>query len=461
MAIVEEVTGSEPSWYENERLRHQLKDYVGVSLKLIWQRQAIFLAATLLAACYFDPLKAVAVYCVVLLTEVVDWVLAKDIRNWDDDDWSKGRGFMIRVMMNTFFSASAISLFVIMMALQEDASGHFTPLFLLFAGSLFAAINNHQLLPALILRLTLYGATFLFIALLDIWRVNPPLDSKLWLNFFTVAFVLYFIIDCSVVFLKIYRNGVRQLEEIRQEHQRTKDAYEVKSKFLATVSHELRTPLTSIKGSLDLVNGGALGEVPSTMVSMLGIAGKNSQRLANLIDDLLDLQKIDAGEMVFHFNAVNVQELVRDSVDATRGYADSLGISISADFHEDDLFIQGDSFRLMQVMANLLSNALKFSNEAGHVVVRASSRNNRVRISVIDKGLGIPADSKDKVFGQFTQIDSSDQRKVGGTGLGMSITKKIVERHNGEIDYVSEVGRGTTFFVEFDAYDSAAAPDQF
>ena len=109
----------------------------------------------------------------------------------------------------------------------------------------------------------------------------------------------------------------------------------------------------------------------------------------------------------------------------------------------------GDHSRLVQVMNNLLSNALKFSDEGGTVKVRVESPGARIRISVDDEGVGIPKDAKDRVFGKFSQVDSSDVRKVGGTGLGLNITKQIVERHNGTIDYVSELGVGSTFFIEF------------
>lgn len=457
MAAADYYNRSEPSWFASDRLESQLKDYVAISLKLIWQRQAIFLSATLLAVCYFDPVRSLLCYGAVLFTEMLDLILTRRINKWVDQDWTKGRNLLIWTMVNTVLSASAISMFVVMISLQEGIASHFTPLFFLFAGALFAAMNNHQLLPALILRLSIYGVTFLFIVLWDIWLVSPPLTSTLWLNFFTVCFVLYFILDCSLVFLRNYRNGVKQLEEIRQEHQRTKAAYEIKSKFLATVSHELRTPLTSIKGGLDLVNSGALGEVPETMTSMLGIAGKNSARLADLIDDLLDVQKIDAEEIVLRVKPVSIQKLVDDAIDANKGYAEPLGINIVKNLPNEDLTILGDENRLMQVMANLLSNALKFSGSSQTVTVCASRLGERVRISVTDKGIGIPPDSKDLVFGQFTQVDSSDQRKIGGTGLGMSITKKIVERLGGKIDYVSELDQGTTFYIEFDCLKTDVA----
>jgi len=432
------------------RTERQLKDYVHNINVLIWQRQGIFLAATGLSAYYFDPVRAVALYVVVLLTEVLDLLLAKRIEVWTDRDPRKARAFLLWIIANTVISALAISAFVFTIALQQESAGHFTPLFFLFAAAVFAVMNNHQLMPALVVRISIYVVTFFLIVLLDIWRFDPPLKSEPWLQFFTVLFVVYFIADCSFAFLRLYRQRAQQLEELEQEHARTKAAYEVKSKFISTVSHELRTPLTSIKGSLDLLNSGALGETPDKMTPMLNIAGKNAKRLADLINDLLDLQKIEAGEMVYRFERISVGDLIRDAVEANQGFADSLQVGLMDIRPDETLFIHGDEARLMQVMSNVISNALKFSHEGSVVRVYSERIDRRVRICVKDSGIGIPAGAKEKVFGKFTQVDNSDQRRVGGTGLGMNITKQIVEQHKGDIDYVSREGKGTTFFIEFD-----------
>ena len=443
------------AWYKLERIERQLKDYVGITTKLIWQRQLIFFAATMLSIFYFDPVMPLLCYGIVLLTDIFDLSLARRVQAWTDHDPRRAREFLFWIMVNTALSAGAISAFVLTISLEQTSGGHFTPLFFLFAAGVFAAMNNHQLMPALVLRLVIYFTTFFAIALIDIIRFNPPLDSQAWLHFFTVVFVVYFIVDCSFAFLRLYRQGLRQLEELQEEHQRTKAAYEVKSKFISTVSHELRTPLTSIKGSLDLLNSGALGDMPDAMRPMVEIAGKNSKRLADLINDLLDLQKIEAGEMVYRFEPLSVGRLIADAIESNQGYADSLGINLIANPPVPDVNIQGDEARLMQVMANVISNGLKFSDEGGSVRVFGEIVGPRVRICVKDSGIGIPEDSKDKVFGKFTQVDNSDQRRKGGTGLGMNITKQIVERHKGEIDYVSHLGQGTTFFIEFDIFDPA------
>jgi signal transduction histidine kinase len=434
-------------WRTPERLERQLRDYVAVTTSLIWQRQAIFLAATLLTAFYFDATTALVTYTGVLFSEVLDLIVARRMHQWKGGDLRVCYRFLAAILFNTLVSSAAICLFIIMVALQQDTGGHFTPLFFLFAAALFAAMNNHQVVPALVLRLIIYGATFTYIALMDILRYYPPIDSGPWLEFFTILFVMYFIIDISFQFLKLYRAHVRQLEELRREHERTLAALTVKSQFLSTVSHELRTPLTSIKGSLDLVNKGTLGEVPPQLNSVLEIAGKNSVRLANLIDDLLDLQKFEAGEMVFTFEELDVKRLLTDAVEANEGFAQSMGIKVTPLLPAQDFVIEGDRNRLMQVLSNLLSNAVKFSKEGGHVDVRARATEDEVTIAIIDYGVGIPEGSEERVFGQFTQIDSTDQRKVGGTGLGMNISKQIVGRHKGRLEYLSTLGEGTTFLL--------------
>ncbi len=453
MSVAEEPSQPEGAWFRVERLERQLKDYVGATRKLIWQRQATFLVATVLSVVYFHPVAPIVCYAIVMLTEVFDISLARRVEQWDDHDPKKARQFLYWILVNTVLSSVGICAFVLQMAWQEDIGGLFTPLFFLFAGAIFAAMNNHQLLPALIVRLSIYFVTFFVMVLGDIWDKNPPLTSQAWLNFFTVMFVTYFIIDCSFAFLRLYRQGLRQLEELQEEHRRTKAAYEVKSKFISTVSHELRTPLTSIKGSLDLINSGALGDAPEQIRPMLEIAGKNSRRLADLINDLLDLQKIEAGEMVYRFETLSVGQLISEAIEANQGYASGTNIELVATLPDPDVYITGDEARLMQVMSNIISNALKFSEEGAVVHVFGEIVGHRVRICVKDSGIGIPEDAKDKVFGKFTQVDNSDQRRKGGTGLGMNITKQIVERHNGHIDYVSRLGHGTTFFIEFDLAD--------
>lgn len=454
MALSEVLQLEDDSKKSNDRLLKNLKDYTAMSVSLIWQRQLIFLAATLLTAYYFDPIRAGVFYGTICFTEALDLILARRVHQLDGENRGQIVSNLFWILANTILSSGAICSYAISVALQQEAGGHFTPLFFLFAAALFAAMNNHQIVMALAIRLTLYGLSFMFIVLEDVWVERPPLSSDLWLHVFTVVFVMYFIIDCSFVFLKLYRKNLEQLETLRREHERTRAAYLVKSQFVSTVSHELRTPLTLIKGSLDLVNTGALGEVPDQMQSVIKLAAQNSNRLSCIIDDILDIQKIEAGEMTFRREILNVQTFVTDAVNSGQGFADSSGVSLIEENGQDDpLFIEGDDSRLMQVMQNMISNAIKFSQEGSKVIVGCERKDNRVRIFVRDFGVGIPDGFKDKVFDRFTQLDSSDQRHVGGTGLGMNISKEIVENLNGIIDYESEHGVGTLFYVEFDAYE--------
>lgn len=439
----------------NSQLGRQLKDYVDGGLRLFWQRNAMYFGAFVLAAAYYDATVAIVCYWIILLSELFDQVVAKRIAAWDGRGARNARTFYRLVLFGTLLNALAIGLFIVLATLMEGFSAHFTPLLFLFAAALFAAMNTHQVFSALVLRLSIYAILFLFVALFNIVEIRPPLTSVHWLQFFTVVFVMYFIMDCSLVFLKMYRRNLNQIEELRVEHERALDAYRAKSEFLSVVSHELRTPITSIKGPLNLICSGVLGEIPDDMHRMLTVANKNSDRLAMLIDDLLDLQALEAGKMAMNFRPLDLSVLLQDAIEANGGYLREKNVSIVGGGLGPVLPVEGDEKRLMQVMANVLSNAIKFSREGGAVEVTLDTTAEFARISVTDWGRGIPDGSEDKVFGEFSQIDSADNRSIGGTGLGMSITRRIVHRHDGDIWYESELGVGTTFFITLPLFGAA------
>jgi len=438
-------------WFSPEGRERKIKDYIVLANQLIWKRQGSFFAAAALTALYFDPISIFAFYAAVVLTEMLDVHLGRQSKNWDGTDPIEGRRIFKRIAINTAFSAVAISAFIINIASQEGAVGNFTPFFFLISASVFAAMYNSQMLGILLLRLSVYGVTFLYLAVSDIFKYAPPISSNIWLEFFTIVFVLYFIADIALKFYLGYQQQIEYIKTIKEENERTKAALEVKSRFLSIVSHELRTPLTSIIGSLELIRADKLGELPPKLKPALNIAARNGQRLSALVEDLLDLQKLEAGEMVFQFAPIDANDLVQEAVEATAGYASKLDIQVTTFTCEDACYISGDRKRLIQVMSNLLSNALKFSEDGCIVNVGVEAIGDRVRISVEDQGVGIPEGAEECVFGKFTQVDSSDIRKVGGTGLGLNITKQIVERHNATISYDSEVGVGTKFYVDFDA----------
>ena len=221
----------------------------------------------------------------------------------------------------------------------------------------------------------------------------------------------------------------------------------MKDEFISTVSHELRTPLTSIIGSIGLLAGGTLGEIPAQARDLLQIASDNGDRLLALINDLLDVEQITTGNMTYHMESLTVGEIVDEAVASHQGYADQFDVKLSTLTECEHSLVYGDRARLLQVMANLLSNATKYSPKGDTVSISAHEEGRTVRISISDNGPGIPKEYRDQIFDKFTQADSSDTRRVGGTGLGLSICKAIVDHHEGSIGFDTEIGAGTTFFV--------------
>lgn len=242
-------------------------------------------------------------------------------------------------------------------------------------------------------------------------------------------------------------DGVSMYTGIVRDITERKRAEKIKNEFVSTVSHELRTPLTSIRGSLGLVTGGVLGEIPEKAQDLLKTANRNTERLMNLINDLLDIQKIEAGKLEYSFSQVEVMDVIEKSVTDNLGYAEQYGVNIQLGDRADNVIVNTDPHRLSQIMANLISNAAKFSLRNGIVTIHSSIDDKFAKISVVDKGEGIPAEFHEKIFSKFSQNDSSATRQKGGTGLGLSITKKMIEKMGGKIDFTSIIGEGTTFNV--------------
>jgi PAS domain S-box-containing protein len=230
----------------------------------------------------------------------------------------------------------------------------------------------------------------------------------------------------------------------------------LKDEFVSTVSHELRTPLTSISGSLGLLVGQCSGQLPQMAERLLTIAHTNSQRLVRLINDILDIEKLESGHVVFNLSQIDVRLLVEQAVEDNRGFAEGYGVHIRFDTASVDCEVNADPDRLVQVITNLLSNAIKFSPAEQEVLVTVEKNDNIIRISVRDHGSGVPADFKGHIFTKFAQADGTSSRQKGGTGLGLSIVKQIVERLGGEVGFNDVAGGGTVFYVELPAWDGAA-----
>lgn len=220
----------------------------------------------------------------------------------------------------------------------------------------------------------------------------------------------------------------------------------MKREFVATVSHELRTPLTSIKRSLGLVVDGALGQLPEDVINLLDVAQRNTERLINLVNDILDMEKLDSGNMEFDFQTLDLSGVVREAVEINKGLAEEFSVEFILGDLAPELTVRGDSRRLTQAVTNLLSNAAKFSSEGDKVEIAVCRNDGMARVSVTDHGSGVPEEFREFIFGRFAQLNASDNRQTGGTGLGLSITKSIVEKHDGTIGFDSDVDIGTTFF---------------
>ena len=228
-----------------------------------------------------------------------------------------------------------------------------------------------------------------------------------------------------------------------------KQADLAKRAFVSTVSHELRTPLSSIQGSLGLVAGGAMGPVPDGARRLIDIANTNCQRLTRLINDILDIEKIEQSHIAFAVGRQELGPLLGQTVEANRGHGLARGISLTlTEPPPPGLAVDVDPDRFMQVMTNLLSNAVKYSRDNGVVEIGVTASERTARIFVRDHGAGIPKLFRPYIFERFTQADSSDRRAKSGTGLGLSIAKAIVERFGGKISFDTADGAGTVFFVE-------------
>jgi PAS domain S-box-containing protein len=232
-------------------------------------------------------------------------------------------------------------------------------------------------------------------------------------------------------------------------------AERMRSEFTSTLSHELRTPLTSILGSLQLLRSGALGDMDKDQGELVEVAERNGQRLLDLINEVLDIEKIESGRLTLMPEPMPIDSLLNESVRLNQGYADRFRANLALHGAVPGVIVRADRKRLMQVMTNLLSNAAKFSPPNSAVDVSVSRRGDTVRVEVSDRGPGIPEAFRSKIFGRFAQADSADSRIKGGTGLGLAISKRLIELMQGRIGFEDRPGGGTTFFFELPVLSTA------
>jgi PAS domain S-box-containing protein len=229
-------------------------------------------------------------------------------------------------------------------------------------------------------------------------------------------------------------------ERLRHEQQ--------KDEFVTMVHHEVRAPLTAVRGAVGLLEGGVAGELGERGRELVEIALRNSQRMERLVNDILASRKLDSGRMEFHLEETELMSLVEQAIDGTTAYAATHGVRFELEEGVPGAKVRVDEDRMIQVLTNVLSNAVRFSAEGDVVLVRASRNGSMLRVAVSDKGPGIAEDFRDRVFEAFARGEHDAWRHRSGTGLGMSISKGIIEELGGAITFKPEVGAGTTFFVD-------------
>jgi signal transduction histidine kinase/CheY-like chemotaxis protein len=279
-----------------------------------------------------------------------------------------------------------------------------------------------------------------------------------YLSLLTTSAVLLF------AFLRAHRtirDLAEQLTQAReQQHQHTLQLSQrseldtLKDEFISTVSHELRTPLTSIRGALGLLSSGIIGDVDAKALNLLRIAVTNTDRLIRLINDILDLERMESGRAPLQIRRCSLRDLSQQAIETMTPMADANTVHLALEpftvaqaASPEALFFDGDADRILQVLTNLLSNAIKFSPSASTIRIHTEATNDSILLKIVDEGRGIPSDKLDSIFDRFQQVEPSDARQKGGTGLGLAICRSIVQQHSGSIWAQRNLGPGTTLYV--------------
>lgn len=260
---------------------------------------------------------------------------------------------------------------------------------------------------------------------------------------------------------RVIRDLAAQLAQAReQQHQHSLQLTQrseldtLKDEFISTVSHELRTPLTSIRGALGLLSSGVIGDVDAKALNLLRIAVTNTDRLIRLINDILDLERMQSGRAPLQIRRCSLHDLAQQAIETMTPMADANTVHLSLEpftvaqaASSEALFFDGDADRILQVLTNLLSNAIKFSPPVSTVHVHTEATSDSILLKVIDEGRGIPPDKLDSIFDRFQQVEPADARQKGGTGLGLAICRSIIQQHSGSIWAQRNLGPGTTLYV--------------
>jgi signal transduction histidine kinase/CheY-like chemotaxis protein len=253
----------------------------------------------------------------------------------------------------------------------------------------------------------------------------------------------------------------QEAEQQKNKLVQRSDLDTIKDEFISTVSHELRTPLTSIRGALGLLSAGLLGNVDAKAHNLLRIASTNTERLIRLINDILDLERMESGRAPLNLRRCSIQDLAREAADTMTAMADAahVHLELTCFAPRDSIYFDADPDRILQVLTNLLSNAIKFSPQGSTVSIQIDANPDSLLLKVVDQGRGIPSDKLEAIFDRFQQVESSDASRKGGTGLGLAICRSIVQQHAGAIwAQPNLAGPGTTLWVQFSRSARASDP---
>jgi two-component system phosphate regulon sensor histidine kinase PhoR len=266
--------------------------------------------------------------------------------------------------------------------------------------------------------------------------------------------------------LQVYTSPVRDDEGhfwgrvlVLHDVTRERQLDQLKEEFVSSVSHELRTPLQSIKGFVELLRKGKVKD-PVVQQEFLTRAAQDADRLMVLVNDLLDMSRIEAGRLQLELTDVDMSALIAETLQSLEGLAGEKGVSVTYTSSDTPVMVRADRHRLQQVLVNLVGNAIKFTDAHRSIQVVEEVGNRHVMIEVADQGSGIPAEALPRLFEKFYQAESSAKRAGRGTGLGLYISKRIIEAHGGRIDVRSEPGRGSTFFFVLPRQRHSDVPNQ-
>lgn len=256
---------------------------------------------------------------------------------------------------------------------------------------------------------------------------------------------------------QLISGAIRDISERVEEVERNE---RIKDEFVSTVSHELRTPLTAISGAMALLLGKHDNGMPDSSKHLLKIAHSNCQRLVRLVNDILAIEKVESGRVVYVLKTLDLRAIVEQTIEDNRELAEGAGVTVRLEAPPGPCELNVDADRIIQVLTNLISNAVRYSPPGGEVVVNLAKRDGKVQLSVRDHGAGIPESFRPRIFSKFAQADRSDLRAKGGTGLGLSIVKQIITMLGGTVGFDDAPGGGTIFFVELpDRSGSAQEPE--